>query len=151
MKRTRRYVLALILGFATLMTIRPATIRAAENYRLSGPYAHQNLAVYLLHSDKRDDRDFITLNEGLKSGQVKVTELENEQVARLRIENQSDKPLFLQEGDRVTGGKQDRTLPTDGGPRADRAGSAGARDHRRDIRCDRDRSARRRDAEAPAR
>ena len=81
-----------------------------SQYRLSGPYTHKNLAVYLLHSDKRDDRDFLTLNEGLKSGLVKVTELENEQVSSLLIENRSDKPLFLQEGDRVTGGKQDRTI-----------------------------------------
>lgn len=79
-------------------------------YTLSGPYSHKNLAVYLLHSQKRDERDFLTLNEGLKSGLVKVTEMENEQVSSLLVENRSDKPLFLQEGDRVTGGKQDRTI-----------------------------------------
>ncbi len=80
------------------------------HYRLSGPYAHKNLAVYLIHTDNRDDREFLTLNEGLKSGLVKVTEMENEQVSSLLVENLSDKPLFLQEGDRVTGGKQDRTI-----------------------------------------
>ena len=78
--------------------------------RISGPYIHKNLAVYLIHADKRDDREFLTLNEGLKSGKVKVSEMKNEQVSRLMIENTSDKPLFLQEGDRVTGGKQDRTI-----------------------------------------
>ena len=86
---------------------KPADISAL---RVSGPYVHKNLAVYLIHSKQRDDREFITLNEGLKSGEVKVTELNNEQVNRLEIENRSDKPLFLQEGDRVTGGKQDRTI-----------------------------------------
>ena len=79
-------------------------------YSVSGPYVHKNLAVYLIHSDKRDDREFLTLNEGLKSGLVKVTERESEQVSSLLVENRSDKPLFLQEGDRVTGGKQDRTI-----------------------------------------
>ena len=81
-----------------------------DGMKVSGPYVHKNLAVYLIHSDKRDDREFLTLNEGLKSGKVKVSELKNEQVSRLMIENTSDKPLFLQEGDRVTGGKQDRTI-----------------------------------------
>ena len=78
--------------------------------KVSGPYACKNLAVYLIHADDRDDRQFITLNEGLKSGKVKVTELKNEQVSKLMIENTSELPLFLQEGDRVTGGKQDRTV-----------------------------------------
>ena len=81
-----------------------------DGMKVSGPYVHKNLAVYLIHADQRDDREFLTLNEGLKSGKVKVSEMKNEQVSRLMIENLSDKPLFLQEGDRVTGGKQDRTI-----------------------------------------
>ncbi|MCG8584140.1 MAG: hypothetical protein MI757_05455 [Pirellulales bacterium] len=91
---------------------KPKTTQPAEidGMKVTGPYVHKNLAVYLIHNDKRDDREFLTLNEGLKSGKVKVSELKNEQVSRLMIENTSDKPLFLQEGDRVTGGKQDRTI-----------------------------------------
>ncbi len=111
----------MLAGFAVIPAEEPAD-KQAENtmttasmpdltqYRLTGPYTHKNLAVYLIHSDKRDERDFLTLNEGLKSGLVKVTEMENEQVSSLLVENKSDKPLFLQEGDRVTGGKQDRTI-----------------------------------------
>jgi hypothetical protein len=90
----------------------PAPDAALAGLRVSGPHVHQNLAVYLLHRDERDDRNFLTLNEGLEKKLVKVTELENEQVAKLTIENLSDDPLFLQEGDRVTGGKQDRTIYT---------------------------------------
>jgi hypothetical protein len=129
MKIVRRQALVVVASLAAFMLGLVATNRAEEpaaeqaetpnkaanapdltQYRLSGPYAHKNLAVYLIHSDKRDDREFLTLNEGLKSGLVKVTEMENEQVSSLLVENRSDKPLFLQEGDRVTGGKQDRTI-----------------------------------------
>lgn len=79
--------------------------------KVSEPVVHDNLAVYFLKSDKRDDRTFLTLNEGLKQNLVVVAEKgENGQVNRLVIENKSDHPLFLQEGDRVTGGKQDRTI-----------------------------------------
>lgn len=81
-------------------------------YRVSVPHTHENLAVYLLHTDKQDPREFITLDEGLKSGEVKVTEKQSEQVNELLIENTSAKHLFLHEGDRVRGGKQDRTIFT---------------------------------------
>jgi hypothetical protein len=81
-----------------------------EEFRISGPYAHDNVSVFLVHADKQADGDFITLDEGLKVGTVKVTEKEQEQVGELRIDNQSDSPLFLQEGDRIQGGKQDRTI-----------------------------------------
>jgi hypothetical protein len=82
-----------------------------KQYRITGPYAHENLAVYLLHSDARDDRDFITLDEGLKSGKVTVTEKSAEgQVSELLLENAGDLSLFIQEGDRVKGGKQDRIV-----------------------------------------
>jgi hypothetical protein len=96
---------------------------AGAKYVLSGPYQHENLAVYLVHADRQDEQEFITLDEGLKSGQVKVTEQQNAQVNQLMIDNGSDKPLYLQEGDRVVGGKQDRivewclVLPPKSGPR----------------------------------
>jgi hypothetical protein len=77
---------------------------------VTGPYTHQNLSVYLLHADKQDDIDYLTLDQGLKDGLVKVTEKENEQVNELLLENRSDRYLFLQEGDRLEGGKQDRII-----------------------------------------
>ena len=104
----------------TLSLLFLASVSFAQNHdentvqtkgiRISEPVVHKGLAVYFLHSDKRDDREFLTLNDGLKAGLVVVSEKQNEQVSELLIENKSDKPLFLQEGDRVTGGKQDRTI-----------------------------------------
>jgi hypothetical protein len=81
-----------------------------QDYEITGPYEHQNLSVFLIHSPSQDDREFITLDQGLKEGWVKVTEKQQEQVGQLQIENQSDYPLFLQEGDRLQGGKQDRII-----------------------------------------
>ncbi len=85
---------------------------AEEVFRITGPYDHKNLAVYFIHSSQPDNRDFLTLNEGLKNGAVAVSEKESAEVGELLIENGSDLPLFLQEGDRLHGGKQDRTLLT---------------------------------------
>jgi hypothetical protein len=79
-------------------------------YRITGPYSHANLAVYLLHADRQDNRDFMTLEEGLKSKQVRITEKAEGDVGELLLTNLSSRPLFLQEGDRLQGGKQDRTI-----------------------------------------
>jgi hypothetical protein len=84
----------------------------ALKVRVSGPYVHENMAVFLLHSGDQDKRNFITLDQGLDKKTVAVSEKAQEQVGELVIENNSDKYLFLQEGDRVQGGKQDRIIVT---------------------------------------
>jgi hypothetical protein len=78
--------------------------------RVSGPYGHDNLAVFLIHADQQDQRDFLTLDDGLGAGKVEITESDQEQVQKLVIDNRSDQPLYLQEGDRIQGGKQDRII-----------------------------------------
>ncbi|HEV3143926.1 MAG TPA: DUF6569 family protein [Gemmataceae bacterium] len=79
-------------------------------YHIQGPFTHEDLTVFLLCSDHQDTQDFLTLDEGLKEGLVTVTEQEHEQVRALWIDNHSDRPLYLQEGERLLGGKQDRTI-----------------------------------------
>ena len=82
----------------------------AEGYRITGPFTHGALAVFLLHGAQSDSRIFITLDEGLRGGDVTVSERGGGEVNRLELENRSDQPLFLQEGDRLKGGKQDRII-----------------------------------------
>lgn len=89
----------------------PPTVQVnGESLPISGPYSHENLSVFLIHSSNQDSRCYITLDEGLTNGSVAITEKAQEQVNELQIENKSDSPLFLQEGDRLQGGKQDRTI-----------------------------------------
>jgi hypothetical protein len=91
-------------------TAPPKVEVAGTDYRIEGPITHQDLTVFLLCTDHQDDSDFLTLGEGLKESLVTITEQEHEQVRALLIENQSDRPLYLQEGERLIGGKQDRTI-----------------------------------------
>jgi ARG/rhodanese/phosphatase superfamily protein len=79
-------------------------------FRVSGPYAHANLTIFLIHAPDQDKRNFLTLEEGLKGDLVSITEMDQEQVGELQIDNQSDRPLYLQEGERLSGGKQDRII-----------------------------------------
>src|SRR5262249_40453597 len=92
------------------LTAAAAVEVEGTTYHIQGPFTHQDLTVFLLCSDRQDGHDFLTLDEGLKEGLVTVSEQEREQVRALWIDNQSDRPLYLQEGERLVGGKQDRTI-----------------------------------------
>ena len=81
--------------------------------KVAGPYTHGKLAVYVIRGPQVDARSYITLDEGLESGAVKLREHGGGDVNTLEVENVSDEYLFLHVGDVVRGGKQDRTIATD--------------------------------------
>jgi len=82
------------------------------DYRLSGPYTHDNLTVFLVHGPETlDGKSFLPLQEALELH--KATVYETEEVNELTIENRSDEEVYVQAGDIVKGGKQDRTFPYD--------------------------------------
>ena len=80
---------------------------------LSGPIAHRNLQVFLIHGDTQlESRRYATLSEALERGLVQVRETGN--VQELTIENLSKSvTVFLNAGDIVKGGRQDRTVRDD--------------------------------------
>ncbi|HLY08302.1 MAG TPA: DUF6569 family protein [Planctomycetota bacterium] len=108
-------LLACSLGCSSRSEAPPAQLLSSDGaVTISGPFVHEHLAVYVVENPSaKSVGDFITLAEGLASGQVKVTEKKSAQVNELLIENGSDKPCFVQAGDVVKGGQQDRTLARD--------------------------------------
>jgi len=82
------------------------------NTTISGPFVSDNLAMYLIQgADCADLGSFETLEEALENNKVELKETGN--VNQLHIKNRSDKVLFIQSGEIVKGGKQDRTLQHD--------------------------------------
>jgi hypothetical protein len=81
--------------------------------RLSGPYTHKNLTIYLVHGeDSLEGRTPLTLEEAMKNEIVIVHETGD--VNELAVENLSAKEeVFIQAGDIVKGGQQDRILAVD--------------------------------------
>src|SRR6185436_5675495 len=73
----------------------------------------RNLEVFtLVGADQITKRDYLTLSEAMDKHLVRVDETRN--VSQLKIENLSrDVHVFIQAGDIVKGGQQDRTLITD--------------------------------------
>ena len=104
---------------------------SASSYKVLEPIRHGSLTVFPIVAPKSyATGEFLTLDEGLRSGEVVVTEYgnvrglmrrgptpavrrENAEVNRLVLINNSKRPLLLLAGEIVTGGKQDRVIGKD--------------------------------------
>jgi hypothetical protein len=102
----RRIFVALATASSlAFLTLYPAR---ADDYRVSGPVIHDNLAIYLVHGKSAAGPVPLTLDEALAKRAVKVHETGN--VNELQIENLGTDEVFVQSGDIVKGGQQDRVL-----------------------------------------
>jgi ARG and Rhodanese-Phosphatase-superfamily-associated Protein domain len=80
---------------------------------VSGPFTHKNLSLFLVHGkDQMGGKEFITLEEAMKQKLVIIHETGS--VQQLAVENISaDQTVFIQGGEIIKGGKQDRVIPFD--------------------------------------
>jgi hypothetical protein len=85
-----------------------ARAESNDDYRISGPVVHENLAIYFVHGASRAGPVPLTLAEALAKKTVEVREKGD--VNELQIENTGGEEVFIQAGDIVKGGQQDRVL-----------------------------------------
>jgi len=84
----------------------------AENYTVSKPYACDNLTIFLIHGEEKlPETPLLTLQEALEQKKLIVHETRN--VNELAIENLSLEEVYVQAGDIVKGGLQDRVFAYD--------------------------------------
>src|SRR5215470_352581 len=126
-------------GWLTLQSFSDGALWAAlrsgggeptSGYKVLASISHGNLTIFPVVADiSHDTSRFLTLDEGLRSGEVVVTEAGKiqplirrpsrpivqygDQVNQLVLVNNSDRPLILLAGEIVTGGKQDRVVGKD--------------------------------------
>jgi hypothetical protein len=82
-----------------------------SSFHFSDPIHHENLTLQFLLGPFVPP-DYLTLTEGCRLGIVEI--LETGTVGRLSVHNRSPKkPLFIQLGELLKGGLQDRTIATD--------------------------------------
>ena len=103
-----RFFVKAALAVGLLATAAYANDDRAGGYRISGPHVHENLAVYLVHGASAPGPVPLTLQEAIARDAVRVIETGN--VNQLEIENTGKEEVFVQAGDIVKGGKQDRVL-----------------------------------------
>lgn len=129
-------VLVIVAGLALVSQkqAQAGEVTAGSGYHVLDPIRHGNLTVFPVVAAKSyPTGEFMTLDEGLRSGDVIVTEMGNvqglirrrtnrgirdggdrgAQVNRLVLVNNSKRPLLLLAGEIVTGGKQDRVIGKD--------------------------------------
>jgi len=115
--RTKVLAISLLVALAvTLLVARSASSQktqpAKSSYRLSGPYTHKNLTIFLVHGKElMPGKNFLTLQEAL--AQKKVIVYETKEVNELAIRNLSNQDVYVQSGDVVRGGDQDRMISID--------------------------------------
>ncbi|MGO9134750.1 MAG: ARPP-1 family domain-containing protein [Methylovirgula sp.] len=97
-----------ILWTALLSFFSPNSGASAEGYKISQPLTHDNLTLYLVHGRSAPGPVPMTLEEALTRQSVRVAEIGS--VNALAVENFGDREVFIQSGDIVTGGKQDRVF-----------------------------------------
>ena len=131
----------LILVGSVPGTPEPPSSRPEGEWRLLDPVTYENISVFpVVSSYNQDTSSFLTLEEGLATGEVAVHEQGSETMVRGRdgrpvylphptsgsvnqlvLINRSRRPLLLLTGELVSGGKQDRVIGKDrivpaGGP-----------------------------------
>jgi ARG and Rhodanese-Phosphatase-superfamily-associated Protein domain len=105
----RRCLLSLAVWSSALLALGLAQgADASTGYRISDPVVHANLAIYFVRGPSAGGAAPLTLQEAMSRGAVRVHETGN--VSELAIENLGDQEIFVQSGDIVKGGKQDRAL-----------------------------------------
>lgn len=131
---TSLFVIVAGLVSVNLQPVHAGETPIASGYKVLEPIRHGSLTVFPVVAAKSySTSEFITLDEGLRSGDVVVTEYGNvrglirrhapqhslqaqaqgAEVNRLVLINNSKRPLLLLAGEIVTGGKQDRVIGKD--------------------------------------
>jgi ARG and Rhodanese-Phosphatase-superfamily-associated Protein domain len=91
-----------------LQVVRCGPAKEAK-FEVSAPVTHANLSVFFIHGPAAAaEPKVITLQDALNQGLATVHDQ-----GMLTVDNRSNLPLFIQGGDIVKGGNQDRVLPYD--------------------------------------
>lgn len=103
---------AALLGSALLHAEAPVN-KSSSHSVLHGPVTHKNLQIFLVTGEDRlKEIEVKILDDAMKEKSAVVHETGS--VNQLSIENKGKKGyVFVQSGDIVKGGRQDRTLPND--------------------------------------
>jgi hypothetical protein len=106
----RKVCLGVVL---TTLLLSLAVAASAQNAKISQPYIYKNLSVYLIYGkDQLGHKNLLSLQEAMAKDLIIVYETGD--VNELEVENVSPTfEVFVQSGDIVKGGKQDRVLAVD--------------------------------------
>ena len=99
-----------VAGLCLVLGIAAGAMAQVNGYKISAPYTYKNLSIFLIHGkDESNKGNIMTLQEAMERKLFVVYETSD--VNELEVENLSKEfEVFIQSGDIVKGGKQDRIL-----------------------------------------
>lgn len=105
-----KFILGIFAAVAITLSIAGSITAQTGDYRVSEPYSYKNLTIFLIHGKDEAKKDnILTLQEAMDKKLFVV--YETGEVNSLEVENLSKEfDVFIQSGDIVKGGKQDRIL-----------------------------------------
>lgn len=88
------------------------TVRSfLESLKLGRRQSHENLTIFPLMAPQNGAPDYLTLEEALAEGCMRITELsEGGSVPELRLFNDSPRAVLIVEGEELSGAKQNRVV-----------------------------------------
>lgn len=82
-----------------------------QQVSLGVPVSHENLTMYPLHVANKVEVDYVTVDEALKQGCAKISEVsESGSIPELKFVNNCAKRVLLLDGEELVGAKQNRVL-----------------------------------------
>jgi len=106
--------LAAVLAVTTSGLAQTGLIaKLAGTLNVGRPFTHDNLTIFPLTGSGAATTRLTTLDEGMNSGQVKVSEKNDGEVNTVRMRNTGKTYVFGMAGEIISGAKQDRMLKND--------------------------------------
>ncbi len=105
-----KQIVGILAVFMAVVGVAGMAAAQSGNYTISAPHTYKNLSIFLIHGkDESKKGNILTLQEAMERNLFRV--YETSEVNELEVENLSKEfDVFIQSGDIVKGGKQDRIL-----------------------------------------
>ena len=105
-----KQIVGILAVFMAVVGAAGMAVAQSGNYTISAPHTYKNLSIFLIHGkDESKKGNILTLQEAMERNLFRV--YETSEVNELEVENLSKEfDVFIQSGDIVKGGKQDRIL-----------------------------------------
>lgn len=114
--------IALAAGASALLAASESLLRAPSSRRLDPivrrmevgkPIRYRGLTVFPVTLRQADPSGYLTLDEALRKGLLRVTEVGSGSVNEVYVTNESDRHVFMMAGEVIVGAKQDRMVTDD--------------------------------------
>ena len=112
MKGIAPILLILLIPFLTSSTTEQVS-SDLRGLKVADPIKYKNLMIFPLIAQAVKRSDYVTLDQAMEYGWLKIREIDGGEVNAVELKNAGDKIVFIMTGEMLIGAKQDRMLRED--------------------------------------